>query len=165
MPMKLAGGGHSNHATPTRGSVFVVEEELQEPQNRNGVEIITTERDPEGLRTSPAPVEFTHSKTGSGDGCNPRLNAAALMDLPPWSPDRTSRVLRPWLPAPRPWQWTEIWDRSSPTPAARQNANPCHSSSTRRPFLLRLSSQLTFFTRPISYIYYRRYVEICETLR
>jgi hypothetical protein len=24
---------------------------------------------------------------------------------------------------------------------------------------------LTFFTRPISYIYYRRYVEICETLR
>ena len=62
MPMKLAGGGHSNHATPTRGSVFVVEEELQEPQNRNGVEIITTERDPEGLRTSPAPVEFTHLK-------------------------------------------------------------------------------------------------------
>jgi hypothetical protein len=94
MPMKLAGGGHSNHATPTRGSVFVVEEELQEPQNRNGVEIITTERDPEGLRTSPAPVEFTHSKTGSGDGCNPRLNAAALMDLPPWSPDRTSRVAK-----------------------------------------------------------------------
>jgi hypothetical protein len=124
MPMKLAGGGHSNHATPTRGSVFVVEEELQEPQNRNGVEIITTERDPEGLRTSPAPVEFTHSKTGSGDGCNPRLNAAALMDLPPWSPDRTSRVLRPWLPAPRPWQWTEIWDRSSPTRRSPPECQP-----------------------------------------
>jgi hypothetical protein len=59
MPIKLAAGGHGNHATPTRGSVYVVEEE---PQNRKGVEIIATEPDPEGLRTSPAPAEFTHLK-------------------------------------------------------------------------------------------------------
>ena len=78
-------------------------------------------RDPEGRRRArPAPVKFTHSKTGSDDGCNPRLTAAALHtagsleEFPLGRPSGITR-LSCLAPTPRPWQCAEIWVRSSPT--------------------------------------------------
>ena len=113
--MKLAAGGHSNHATSTRGKCLHCGGENH--RTGTGVEIFAKQTETLKVdRARPAPVEFTHSKTGSDDGCNPRLNAASLYRctagaLPPWSPDRHHASPR-W---PRPWQWAEIWDRSSPT--------------------------------------------------
>lgn len=155
---------------PHGGSVYIVEERTTEQERawrslakQNRSETLKLDR------ARPAPVEFTHSKTGSDDGCDPRLTlqactAAQLEHFPLGRPTGITRRQDGRALGNEQRSGTGRHQHC----AARQNANPCHSSSTRGPLLLRLGSCLTLFT-PIYYSHYshhRRYVErLSETLR